>query len=66
MQSDIFMKIIKRAWRDSFHALTLLASGNDTSLLATVAKNANDDVSLRIRWRLAIRIARELYLEINV
>lgn len=52
--------------RDSFHALTLLASGNDTSLLATVAKNANDDVSLRIRWRLAIRIARELYLEINV
>lgn len=48
------------------YRLTLLVTNNDTSLLATPAKSANDDISLHMRWRFTIRNTKELYLKINL
>lgn len=48
------------------YRLTHLVTNNDTSLLATLAKSTNDDISLRMRWRFTIRNTKELYLKVNL
>lgn len=46
--------------------LTLLLQGGVVSPSATLAKSTKDDISLLVRCRFILRIARRLYLEINL